>query len=475
MPLMFLFASLNFGLSFVLDKYAIMRLNKQPLKYDSALAKMMVNYMIPLAVILHLAFTAYAYSTPALVDKEDGHSELRFWWLGGNGRLEGEEGRVRSLEAGELSSVMLVSDPVGPLLEKLAIKLQGSHFIIDDILPRAIRTNVLPVLMLLGGFTAAAILINLFGEVLFAALKLLIFDLGLKAAEMGKGAVGTGLGKAFELGNKAGGIGAMAGKMALDRAKDLGDKAAAAGKAVSGVDAKAIAGKGMGVMGGVSNMVGDRMGGVANLADNVGSVGSGLVDRATAFEVPKVGMAAMKADAQPDFTSLYSANMRASQIKYYKRHGTLNANESAKGFVGVEEGWKVWCVYTKDTTTDDGVHHKAGKRLRTWEVMKMAGIHNYNIEENDFYDMAVSFMIEEGLHEENEGRGVDGGRQARIKAIAMAVLKFRRAGQNGLMRGISKKAIEAEKDGEEGKVGEEGEEEMERDMKNPLKLMMKAM
>lgn len=141
MPFMLVLAAANFSIAYCLDKYAILRNSKQPMKYDSQLAKMVCFFFIPLAVVLHLAFTLYILSNP---------SE----WKGAtnNEYLFSFPEALGDYGEGDLVNTMLRSNPALSVLGDLAEKMKGSHWAIDDILPRVIKSNVLPLAVLLGGF-----------------------------------------------------------------------------------------------------------------------------------------------------------------------------------------------------------------------------------------------------------------------------------------------------------------------------------
>jgi len=439
MPLMFLLASFNFGLSFIMDKYAILRITSQPLKYDSALARMMVRVFIPLAVILHLAFTVYIYSTPALmIDKETLEE------------YDGYDLRARQDEYthAEMKDVILVSPPVNDFFRQIIEKMNGAHWLLDHILPRVLRANTFPLVIMMGGFITLYTLFSVFGEVIMAAIKLFVFEIALKAAEAGKKiadqaaekakiAAEMAMDKAQQAADKAAeGAKAVADK-AAEGAKAVADKAADAGKGLTGVDARDVAGGVAGkaniagnaslFMNAGNNMGGMALGGMAGLKNIVAG---------KSVDMPKMSLAAMKAKAQPDFTSVYEAIMTAEQFKSWKKEGRLAPSERIQGFRGGDD-LKARCIWVEDTVTDDGVLHEKGEFKKTWEVMRMNGIHNYNVEENKLYDLAVSFMIEQKIHIENEFRNIQGSRQARMRVVAKALLKFKGFGSKGKKTGVA--------------------------------------
>ena len=152
MPILFVFAGMNFGLSYVLDKYALLKLNKQPVRYDAQLAKMVLS-LLPLVITLQLSTACYQFSTPILAEAADG--EVVSIWS-----LPDEIGEGQDIV--RIISVLLVSNPLSEGLQKA---VTGEyHWLLEDIMPRVIRTNVLPLFLLLGVFLAVLILNKVFGD-----------------------------------------------------------------------------------------------------------------------------------------------------------------------------------------------------------------------------------------------------------------------------------------------------------------------
>ncbi|GMH80830.1 hypothetical protein TL16_g08713 [Triparma laevis f. inornata] len=465
MPLLFLFASFNFFIAFWLDKYALLRLNKQPLKYNSALAQMMSRYLIPLAVVLHLSFTCYIYSTPAVTElpSTTGISVV-------SGLIFDLPEKGKDLKTGELVSSVLVSSPLNGMARDIVEQMAGSHFVLDDLLPRVVRSNVFPIMVLMGAFLGLYIIVSIFGDVLMAFAKLVLMEVILKAADVGKnvaGKVGEQAAKARDEAKKAAEAAADVGKMA---GKIVIDKAAEAGKMATGVDGREIAARGMEGLNEARNRA-------LSLTDKV----SGIMEEKVPFEMPKLTMAAIKNSAQPDFTAIYEPMMTAMQARHYRKHGRLNDHDHDMGFRGTED-LKCHCIWTEDCVSEDGVQHKSGHKKKTWEVIRGMGIHNYNIEENKLYDLAVSFMIESNIHVENEHRNIAGGRQNRMKAVAKAVFKFKgwksRKSKREKAETAKSIAIGVEKGVEKGveeKVEEKVEDEHEPNDEDLKDLMEKPM
>ena len=255
MPVMLLLAALNFGVAYLMDKYALLKVCKRPARYDSQLARMLVE-LIPLAIFMQMAFTCYSYSYAGQFE-EEGH-------------------------------FILVSEDVNQMATDFVDEMKGTHWLLDDILPRIVRKNVLPIVILLGFFVSTYIMFRAFGEAL------------------------------------------------LQLFGELCEK---------------------------------------------------LLSSFT-YEPPE-----LKA-AQPDYTAVYNAQMTPEQEEFYKKHKTLPSEDAKMGFK-VSENETVQCVWLEnDVRLDDNT---PGDLKRTWEVVRDAGIHNYDILVNPSYKNCCEYLIEKKM------------------------------------------------------------------------------
>jgi len=255
MPIMLLLASLNFGISYFMDKYALIKIFKRPARYDSQLARMLVE-LLPLAIFMQLAFSAYTYSYAGSWEDEK-HFILR-------------------------------SKDVNQMATKFVESMKGSHWLLDDFLPRIVRRNVLPIVLLLGGFITTYVLFKVLGDVFV-------------------------------------------------------------------------------------NFVGE-------IADKLLSSFS--------YEPPE-----LKA-AQPDYTAIYSAQMTPEQKAHFEKHKDLPKEDLKVGFK-LSEHNTVNCAWLEgDHRIGD---NKVGDLKRTWEVVRDAGIYNYDILINPTYKNCCNYLIEKNM------------------------------------------------------------------------------
>jgi hypothetical protein len=115
-----------------------MRINRIPMRYDNRLAKFVVS-LLPWVVILQLSTACYQFSTPISAITSDGEG-VEIWTL-----PDWEDPLWRE---GIVESVLYVSNPFSERLGRLHEKFNQDEaegmwlFLVADVLPRIIRTNV---------------------------------------------------------------------------------------------------------------------------------------------------------------------------------------------------------------------------------------------------------------------------------------------------------------------------------------------
>ncbi|GMH66371.1 hypothetical protein TrLO_g3255 [Triparma laevis f. longispina] len=166
MPILFVLASINFGFSFLMDKLALLRYNKKPLKYDAQLAGI-VSGILPFAIILHIFTAAYQYSAPILIEDAEGEVQQVF-----DGMPDLSIEGAGKYAGGTLLQTTYVSAFVNDMAGDFIVEMRGAHALLDDFLPRVVRSNVLPIAFIGCLFIVFLILDKIFGK----ALRIFVSD-----------------------------------------------------------------------------------------------------------------------------------------------------------------------------------------------------------------------------------------------------------------------------------------------------------